>query len=93
MRLEFLGSLIVSLSTLFIILSENLNGAQLGLTVTYAVQVSIILLLKWSQMTECRMRCLIRQIFMVLQPKSKPVTTKIIIGNLKRRCTRNDNGF
>ena len=46
MRLEFLGSLIVSLSTLFIILSENLNGAQLGLTVTYAVQVSIILLLK-----------------------------------------------
>ena len=45
MRLEFLGSLIVSLATLFIIIADDLNGAQLGLTVTYAVQVSISLMI------------------------------------------------
>ena len=46
MRLEFLGSLVVSLATLFVILSADLNGAQLGLTVTYAVQVRFSLYLR-----------------------------------------------
>ena len=39
MRIEFLGCVIICAASLFVILSDDLNGAQLGLSVNYAVQV------------------------------------------------------
>ena len=34
-----LGNLIVLLATIFALISDELNGAQVGLTISYAVQV------------------------------------------------------
>ena len=40
-RLESLGCIIVCAASLFVILSDELNGAQLGLSVNYAIQVHV----------------------------------------------------
>ena len=38
-RLEMLGNVIVLLATIFALISNELNGAEVGLSITYAVQV------------------------------------------------------
>ena len=38
-RIEFLGNLILLAAVLIAVTSDTLNGGQLGLSVTYAVQV------------------------------------------------------
>ena len=40
-RLELLGNVIVLLATIFCLVSEDLNGAQVGLSISYAVMVNI----------------------------------------------------
>ena len=41
-RLEMLGNVIVLLATIFALISNELNGAEVGLSITYAVQVGAI---------------------------------------------------
>jgi hypothetical protein len=40
-RLETLGNVIALLAAVFGLISDELNGAQVGLSITYAVQVDI----------------------------------------------------
>lgn len=54
-RLEMLGNLIVLLATLFSLLSDDLNGAQVGLSISYAVQITITLNLVVLAISEMEM--------------------------------------
>ena len=44
-RLELIGNLIALLATVFGLASDDLNGAQVGLSITYAVQVCLFVCL------------------------------------------------
>ena len=48
-RLEMLGNFIVLLATIFALISDELNGAQVGLSISYAVQVMYLTLYETNQ--------------------------------------------
>ncbi|XP_053387089.1 multidrug resistance-associated protein 1-like [Mercenaria mercenaria] len=54
-RLEILGNVIAFLATVFGLVSDDLNGAQVGLSITYAVQITITLNLVVLAISEMEM--------------------------------------
>ncbi|XP_052786369.1 multidrug resistance-associated protein 1-like isoform X1 [Mya arenaria] len=54
-RLELMGNLIALLATVFGLVSDELNGAQVGLSITYAVQITITLNLVVLAISEMEM--------------------------------------